>query len=310
MKTVRFINFWKTSPQVQNGFFKPMLEQVYGEGVDIISEPDCKVDLEVYSVFPPTRGIVGKALTHFGLMKAPKVDWFEFNPMPNSDRKIWFTGENIRPPLHLDFDAYLSFDSDVVDTRNIYMPLWILNIDWFDIKNVHGFAGVSPTQDDLLKRRSIGNVDLLQKKFCVSFIGNPENTRLSAVKFLSSKGNVDLFGRINGTLIDKKIDIGSKYKFILAFENTVSPGYVTEKLLEAHLSGAIPIYWGLDIHEYFNKDSYINFADFESFNHLADYVAEVSNNKILMEKFLSEPIMNKPFPMAELVSRVKSALSA
>ena len=33
-------------------------------------------------------------------------------------------------------------------------------------------------------------------------------------------------------------------KFVLAFENSSSPGYCTEKLFHAKVAGAIPIYWG------------------------------------------------------------------
>jgi hypothetical protein len=131
MKTVRFIDFWKTSDRVKSGFFKPLLEQVYGEKVVIVDEKKQKVDLEIYSVFPPRKGILRKALTHYGVLSSQDVDWTKVNPTPNSERKIWFTGENIHPPLHLDFDAYLSFDSEKIDTRNIYVPLWVLNIDWF-----------------------------------------------------------------------------------------------------------------------------------------------------------------------------------
>ena len=34
------------------------------------------------------------------------------------------------------------------------------------------------------------------------------------------------------------------YKFYLAFENSQSPGYVTEKLWQALKMGSVPIYWG------------------------------------------------------------------
>jgi len=308
MKTVRFIDFWKTSDRVKSGFFRPLLEQVYGERVEIIDECNTKVDLEIYSVFPPRKGIVRKALTHYGVLNSQDVDWTKVNPTPNSERKIWFTGENIHPPLHLDFDAYLSFDSEKIDTRNIYMPLWVLNIDWFGIKNVHGFAGFNPTQKELLEPRTLAREHKTQKKFCVAFIGNPENMRMSAVKYLSTKGQVDIYGRINGNHAKNKIDVGNGYKFILSFENTPVSGYVTEKLLEAHMTGAIPIYWGLDVHRYFNENAYINFNRFDGLADLADYVEAVGNNEEIMHDFLTQPIMNKPFQMLGVVDRLKYLL--
>ncbi|MGH7793264.1 MAG: glycosyltransferase family 10 domain-containing protein, partial [Thermodesulfobacteriota bacterium] len=35
-----------------------------------------------------------------------------------------------------------------------------------------------------------------------------------------------------------------EYNFILAFENTDYPGYITEKIIHAFMAGTIPLYWG------------------------------------------------------------------
>lgn len=35
-----------------------------------------------------------------------------------------------------------------------------------------------------------------------------------------------------------------QHRFVLAVENSAERGYVTEKLLQAHLAGAVPVYWG------------------------------------------------------------------
>ena len=308
MKTIRFINFWKTSSGVQTGFFKPLFEQVYGEEVKIVTDPTEWVDLEIHSVFPPSGGIVRKALRHFGLVKNSEINWFEISPKSKSGRKIWFTGENIRPPLHLDFDAYLSFDSDSVDTRNIYFPLWALNINWFDKEGIHGFVGVTPTQNELLNPRSVDKDGLKERKFCVSFIGNPENMRLGVIKALENRAKVDLFGRISGIHIKNKIEILNKYKFILAFENSCTPGYVTEKLLEAQLTGAIPIYWGSDIEGYFNENAFVNFSNFRTFEALANYIEILSNDGDRISEMLTQPILNKPFPIQEVVKKLSKAL--
>ena len=40
------------------------------------------------------------------------------------------------------------------------------------------------------------------------------------------------------------IDIYKKYRFVISFENTIEPGYVTEKLVTALAGGAIPVYYG------------------------------------------------------------------
>jgi len=44
--------------------------------------------------------------------------------------------------------------------------------------------------------------------------------------------------------VDDKLKLCSQFKVVLAMENSLYPGYVTEKLLQAHLSGAHVIYSG------------------------------------------------------------------
>ena len=51
-------------------------------------------------------------------------------------------------------------------------------------------------------------------------------------------------------------DFISTYKFMICFENTSLPNYLTEKIVNAYYSGTIPIYWGCpNIGDYVNMDS-------------------------------------------------------
>lgn len=73
----------------------------------------------------------------------------------------------------------------------------------------------------------------------------------------------------------------SQYDFVLAMENTISKGYVTEKILNAFLAGAIPIYYGDSlVKEIFNPDSFINITDFNSIEDCAEYISLLSNQEI------------------------------
>jgi len=47
-----------------------------------------------------------------------------------------------------------------------------------------------------------------------------------------------------GGPVKDKVDFCSGYKFNLALENCSSPGYTTEKIMEAYASNAVPIYFG------------------------------------------------------------------
>ena len=62
-----------------------------------------------------------------------------------------------------------------------------------------------------------------------------------------------------------KLDIISDYKFNICFENTIHPGYYTEKLLHAKIAGCIPIYYSDEkMNIDFNEKCALNLYDFEN----------------------------------------------
>ena len=64
-------------------------------------------------------------------------------------------------------------------------------------------------------------------------------------------------------------------------ENKHCQGYVTEKIINAFYSGAIPIYWGSnDINTFFNPKSFINVSNFKNFQECVEYVVNISNEEI------------------------------
>lgn len=81
------------------------------------------------------------------------------------------------------------------------------------------------------------------------------------------------------------------YKFVIAVENAKVEGYITEKIINAFYSGAIPIYWGCDtITNYFNKNAFINVNDFNSFEECVKYVINMDEETI--QRMTNEPIYN------------------
>jgi hypothetical protein len=55
----------------------------------------------------------------------------------------------------------------------------------------------------------------------------------------------------------------NQFVFNVAMENTVAPGYITEKIGNAFNSGSIPIYWGApEINDFFNPASFINVSNY------------------------------------------------
>ena len=81
------------------------------------------------------------------------------------------------------------------------------------------------------------------------------------------------------------------YKFVLAMENSCIDGYITEKIINAFYSGAIPIYWGSsNINEFFNEKAFINLNKFHTFEDGVNYVINMNEDEI--KKISNEPIYN------------------
>jgi len=84
-----------------------------------------------------------------------------------------------------------------------------------------------------------------------------------------------------GFMNEDLIDIYKDYKFVLTMENECKDGYITEKIINAFYSGAIPIYWGSkNINDFFNPESFINVNNFKSFEDCVNYVVNMTNYEI------------------------------
>lgn len=78
------------------------------------------------------------------------------------------------------------------------------------------------------------------------------------------KYNVDLFGSGTGLKLEKKSDALNPYCFSIIVENSKSPNYFTEKILDSFACRTIPIYWGApNITDWFDGDSIITFNSLE-----------------------------------------------
>ena len=112
------------------------------------------------------------------------------------------------------------------------------------------------------------SVPFEQKKFCLFTSRNGLNSnKHTAVNQLSQLGEIDFLDKYDAFLKDKScynspelISLYSQYKFIICFENSTTPGYVTEKIFNVFLSGTIPIYDGApNITDYINPHAFIQY---------------------------------------------------
>ena len=255
-----------------------------------------------------------------------------FGPFGNSWRaypnvpKIHFTGEN--SPIVQDNNVVLNLGfqhSDLVGEEYLRFPLWILEIDWFNC-DVEKIMNPKPIPLDACTRVW----DNKREKFCAFIVTNPCNElRNKAFEWLSEYKDVDSAGRLFNNIGDKlfaglgggggelkKFEFLQNYKFALAFENSSSQGYTTEKLLHAKAAGAIPVYWGdPKVERDFNLDGCIDARGIKTKEDLIELVKSVDNNDELYAKKMSVPALDSykvdwcRRTMSELARRILKILS-
>ncbi len=134
--------------------------------------------------------------------------------------------------------------------------------------------GINPSQ--LIKGADYDSVGIYanKKHFCNFLYSHKVPYREKFFKLLSEYKKVDAPGAsmnnmagiddlFQGDLWDRKRQFSSSYKFTIAFENYMYPGYQTEKLYDAMMANSIPIYMGDPfVSEVFNTKSFINAYDY------------------------------------------------
>jgi hypothetical protein len=163
---------------------------------------------------------------------------------------------------------------------------------WFPLIKLYQAA-----YDNLSRPRVPPETILAQDRdFCAYVMSNtsnsaPERTeifdKLSAYKTVHSGGRWR--NNVGGPVSDK-LEFQSKHKFIIAFENQLSPGYLTEKFAEAAQAGAIPIYWGdPNIGNYFNTKAFINCHEYPSLDDAIAEVIAIDQDPTRYKAMLAEP---------------------
>jgi hypothetical protein len=81
-----------------------------------------------------------------------------------------------------------------------------------------------------------------------------------------------------------------KYRFAIVFENFMEDGYITEKIMNAYLGGAIPVYFGTtDVFSIFSRDSLIYYNRADPGPALA-LLRHLESNESAYKEMISRPI--------------------
>lgn len=201
-------------------------------------------------------------------------------------KKIFFTGENIRPNF-LSCDFAFSFDYNK-RKNHFRLPLYSLYIDDHKKKD---------TIEIVKSKEKLKEIWSKKSKFCSMVVSNPRAKfrieffkRLSKIRQVDSGGGV--LNNVEGKVKDK-LSFINDYKFVIAFENEIHNGYTTEKIIEPIFKDCIPIYWGNKlVNRDFNPNRFINYHDFESEEDLFNKLIEIENNPDLALNIISQPIFS------------------
>ena len=212
------------------------------------------------------------------------------NEKYKNKKRIFYTGENIRPDYN-NIDYSFSFDF-TENEKNIRIPLWLLQIDWFNQIDYDNPKYTIPYNEINETKFSRKNKD----KFCSIVFNSTSPYRYEIIEELSKYKKVDCFGKPFGNWFygeDKKLETISNYKFNICFENSIHPGYYTEKLIHAKIAGCVPIYWcDKLISNDFNEKSFVNLSDFNGVKDLSEYIIELDRNEEKYNQIRNEKLFS------------------
>ena len=207
---------------------------------------------------------------------------------PNAIR-IFYNAENFAPDFNL-CDYAIGFDEIVFNDRYLRYPLYLIpDYTYYPNDNYAEDLRLALAKDEFSE-------DELHSKegFCsivVSRGGCKEREEffdiLSEYKAIASGGRWR--NNIGGPVADK-CEFVKKYKFTIAFENSSTPGYTTEKLMQAFAAKTVPIYFGNPhIDQEFNSAAFINVHQYNSWEEVVAAIKAVDQNDVKYLEMMRTP---------------------
>jgi alpha-1,3-fucosyltransferase 10 len=111
---------------------------------------------------------------------------------------------------------------------------------------------------------------------------------------------------------EQRLAVCARHKFTLAFENSISDDYVSNKLFEVWETGSVPVYLGARNVAQFapSRRSYIDVTDFEGPVELARYLNHLAGNPDDYEEYLAWKLTGPDDAFLELMASVDANVFA
>jgi hypothetical protein len=222
-------------------------------------------------------------------------------------KKIFFSGENRGAqcvvngkwaPFPFPYDILLT--SDETAGKNVFLPLFVLYMNWFNCPDCHE-RDISFLTDIEQLKAPLASDDLLLRKVngCCFLAKNPTaRERVQFCNQVKKHIHVDCPGPVlnncepiggRGDQV-QKIDFLRKYRLNIAFENSQHNGYITEKILHGLYTGAVPVYWGSsEASKFFNEKNFIHVGGRSDWDAAISKMKQIINNDQAYLDMVSQP---------------------
>jgi GR25 family glycosyltransferase involved in LPS biosynthesis len=242
----------------------------------------------------------------------------EWKSVSSDIPKIFFSAENWGVPNDKTIQLFLT-SSKTEDDTHIRLPTWMTFIDWFSAsKELPENCDDNPIRLPLHFAVTPHPISHDKRPdFCAFVVSNPIcEVRNEVFKTVNAYRKVNsggaLYNTIGGQLSLKYPGGGcgdiSKHKFFrshkytISFENSQSPGYITEKVLHSKMAGCIPLYWGDENTDTdFTPGSCVNLSNIKKPEEVVRMIEYLENNPEICSKINALPILDE--------TRVKNALA-
>ncbi|MGZ3757424.1 MAG: glycosyltransferase family 10 domain-containing protein [Mucilaginibacter sp.] len=212
------------------------------------------------------KAILNELVDEYDFEESSDPDFILFGPYgndippPGEYIRIGYYCENIKPDMSVcDWAFGIPHEEEINDSR-------YKRIQWHEVDEKALIKSADYNADEIFAQK---------KGFCAFVYNSNVPYREEFFRQLSRYKKVDAPGRsmnnmlnqidtkYKGGLWERKQQFLSSYKFTIAFENYVYPGYQTEKIYDAMLANSIPVYCGDPlIGNVFNTSSFVNAPDF------------------------------------------------
>jgi GR25 family glycosyltransferase involved in LPS biosynthesis len=244
--------------------------------------------------------------------------------VPDNVPKVYFSAENWTKPYDPQVKLYMTSSKEENEV-NMRIPTWMTFIDWFSTSTELPTTQDNPIRIPLHFAMTPHPTSFHDRKeFCAFVVSNPtcsfRNDTFHLVniyKKVNSGGQ--LYNNIGQPLAMlypgggcgdiSKYKFFEDHKFTISFENSQSPGYVTEKVLHAKMAGCVPIYWGDKNPTDFVANSFINVSNATP-ELVVEIIKKLEANPGMCAKIAATPILDEAKKQAALtiISRMAKRL--